>query len=157
MYRWVVFLHVASGFVFMGAHGVSIAVTLVLRQERDPARLRALLDLSRSVQMTSNIALLILITAGVAAGFMGQWWRMGWIWASLGLLIATLIPGVIAIRFFAQIRRALGLPTRRHPASEPASMQELDTLLSGYEPLIITVPGILILAAIIWLMVLKPF
>jgi hypothetical protein len=157
MYQWLVFLHVASGFVFMGAHGVSMAVTLAVRQERDPARLKALLDLSRASQGTSNTALLVLVAAGVAAGFMGQWWHMGWIWASLALLVATLIPGVTAIRYFGHLRRALGLPTRRSPAQQPTTPEALDTLLRGPEPMIITVSGIVLIVAIVWLMVVKPF
>lgn len=90
MYRWVVFLHILSAFLFVLMHGASAIVSLRLRKERDLDRVRALLDLSTAYLGGTYGALLMLLGAGVVAGFLGKWWGQGWIWVSLGVLIALM-------------------------------------------------------------------
>ena len=64
LYPWIVFLHVAGVFLFFMAHGTSMAVGFRLRQERDPARVRALLDLSSwSLGIAPSIAFVVGIQA----------------------------------------------------------------------------------------------
>lgn len=90
MYRWVVFLHILSAFLFVLMHGASAMVSLRLRKERDLDRVRALLDLSTAYLGGTYGALLMLLGAGVVAGFLGKWWGQAWIWVSLGVLIALM-------------------------------------------------------------------
>ena len=45
-YPWVVFIHVAAAFLFVMGHGASMWVSDQIRRERDPTRIRALLELS---------------------------------------------------------------------------------------------------------------
>jgi ABC-type Co2+ transport system permease subunit len=91
MYRWIVFLHIAGIFGFLLAHGSSAGVAFALRRERRPERLRALLDLSSSTLSVFYLSLLVLLAAGIVAGFMGHWWGQGWIWLSLGVLVAMVV------------------------------------------------------------------
>ena len=79
MYPWIVFLHVAGGFGFMLAHGASASVAFALRRERNLERLRALLDLSSGSFNVMYLSLLVLLAAGIVAGFMQKWWGQGWI------------------------------------------------------------------------------
>ena len=74
MYQWVVFAHVFAVFGFLIGHGASAAVIFRLRRERDVNSIRVLLDLSRRANGVANACLLVLIAAGVTAGFMGGWW-----------------------------------------------------------------------------------
>src|SRR4029079_7049166 len=45
-YPWVVFIHVAAAFLFVMGHGASMWTSDQIRRERDPVRIRALLELS---------------------------------------------------------------------------------------------------------------
>src|SRR5260370_27863841 len=87
MYRWLIFLHVLAVFTFLLAHGASAAVSFRLRGERVVARVQVLLELSRGANAVADAALLVLLAAGIAAGFMGNWWGHYWIWTALGLLL----------------------------------------------------------------------
>ena len=73
MYRWIVFLHIAGIFGFLLAHGSSAAMAFALRRERNPERIRALLDLSGSTMSVLYLSLLVLIAAGIISAFMGHW------------------------------------------------------------------------------------
>lgn len=81
MYRWIVFNHVARVLVFLRAHGASAVVSFRLKNERDPERLRALLDLSSASigSIATWIPLGVVILTGVVLGFMGGWWGQWWI------------------------------------------------------------------------------
>lgn len=39
---WLKFAHILGAFLFVGGHGVSMAMALRLRRERDPARMLAM-------------------------------------------------------------------------------------------------------------------
>jgi hypothetical protein len=149
MYPWIVYLHVLGGFVLMLAHGSAVAMALALRRERRLERIRALLDLSRSTEGALYGSLLLLLIAGVAAGFAGSWWGSGWIWLSLGLLI-LLVAQMFSMgtRYYARVRQAAG---------EPVSEAEMDRLLGAAPAIPLAASGLVILAAILWLMMFKPF
>jgi len=166
VYRWWVFLHILGAFGFLLAHGVSVAMVLSLRRERDPERIKALLDLSRVSIGIAYISLLVLLTGGIVSGFIGDWWRFGWIWTALALLIVLIIAmGWLGTSFYDQVRIAVGtqptLGSRRkawlRDQPPPASASELSGLLTSSRPLVIAWIGVIGLAVILWLMVLKPF
>jgi hypothetical protein len=74
-YPWVVFVHVAAVLGFFIAHATSRAVAFRLKREGDPERVRALLDLSGWATALPGATLAPLgFVAGIAAGFMGNWW-----------------------------------------------------------------------------------
>jgi len=148
MYPWFVFLHVLGVFGFLMAHGVSVAVAFSLRRERNPERIRTLLNLSGSSIGFLNISIVILLLTGIVAGFIGGWWSQGWIWLSLGLLIAiSVYMGVAASGHYGQVRKAVEL----------ASSEGIDALLNRSRPLQLAVAGFGSLAVIAWLMMFKPF
>jgi uncharacterized membrane protein len=151
MYTWWRFLHVLGALGFLAAHGATAAVAMSLRKERDPAKIRALLGLSRSTRPWMYVSLLLLIAAGVVAGFQGHWWDEGWIWTALILLIAMLVAAFpLAVPYYVRVRRAVA-----EDADTPSD--ELDTLLLSPRPIVIAVVETAGLVVIVWLMVLKPF
>src|SRR5919106_3357926 len=87
MYRWWVFVHIMGAFAFLLGHGVSVAMSLALRREREPQRIQAVLGLSRVYLNVTYASLLVLLIAGIVAGFLGDWWGRGWIWAALAILV----------------------------------------------------------------------
>ncbi len=153
MYQWIVFTHVLGVFGFLLAHGASAAVAFKVRGEREITRVHALLDLSRGASAVGNVALLTLLVAGIAAGFMGGWWGRGWIWAALGLLvlISFAMNGVGA----RPLRRVRLLLAKMGPAA-PLD-EQVAVALRAINPWLMTALGGGGLALILWLMLFKPF
>jgi hypothetical protein len=161
-YPWVVFVHVASAFVFVFAHGVSAFAAYRVRAERDPERIRALLDVSTSGIQAMYAALVLLIVAGIAGGLMRGWFAQGWIWAAIGVLVVEMFAMYgLASRYYGGVRVAVGLPASNAPKGTPppppANPQELAALLDSRQPDLIAGVGVIGLLLIIWLMVVKPF
>ncbi|HEV8054842.1 MAG: hypothetical protein H0X16_12695 [Chloroflexi bacterium] len=90
-YPWIVFLHVAASFGFFMGHGVSMFASEQIRRERDPARIRAFLDLSRSSLVVVYVSLVVLLLAGIAAGLIGGHFARLWVWLSLGILAVVIV------------------------------------------------------------------
>ena len=151
MYLWWKYVHSVGGLGFLAAHGASAAVALRLRKERDPARIRTLLDLSRSTRPWMYVSLLVLLVAGVVDGFKGAWWDQGWIWTALILLTLMLVAAFpMAVPYYIRVRRAVADGSEVTPG-------QLDHLLASPRPIVIAVVQTAGIAAIVWLMVLKPF
>lgn len=112
-------------------------------------------ELSAASMTGFYASIVLLLGAGIIAGFIGNWWRMGWIWISLGLFIV--IAGAmypLGSSYFRRIRAIVG--TR--PSGAPmASDEEIDEILGSGRPLLLTLVGFGGLFVILWLMVLKPF
>ena len=164
MYQWLVFAHVLGVFGFLLAHGTAAAVAFALPRQREVERVRVLLDLSRGATMAGDISLLVLLAAGVTAGFMGNWWGQGWIWAALGLFILMSVTmTLLGSRPINRIRQLV--PAGNPSLSETISRSSLDitaekqlaVLLAATHPWLLTVIGGGGLALILWLMMFKPF
>ena len=100
--------------------------------------------------------------SGIIATFVGGFWNRSWIWASLILLIV--ISGAMSqfgSRIYGEARKAAGLPYfenwKQNPPLEPASAEEIDTLLAKGKPVLLTIIGLGGLSVILWLMMFKPF
>jgi hypothetical protein len=133
-----------------------------LQRERDPERIRALLDLSGTSFALMYGSLLLLILAGIVAGFMGRWWDRGWIWTAIGLFLTIGIGmGIYGQRHYHQLRRLVGLPymegSKERPAEEPASQERIEERLTEGRPVVLTIMGFGGFAVILWLMMFKPF
>ena len=158
-YEWLKALHVLSAFGFFIAHGASAAVGLRLPSERDPGRLRALLDLSSSALGPFTWAsALVMLVSGIAMGFLAAWWSAVWIWASIVLFIVITfaMTPLGAFRLNA-IRTALGMSVNKKAAVPPVPQGALEAVVARYDPRPATWIGGLGLAIIVVLMVVKPF
>ena len=155
MYPWVVFLHIAGVFGFLLAHGASVAAMFKLRTERRRERIRTLIELSATSMTAFYVSIVVLLGAGIVAGFIGNWWRMLWIWVSLGLFLVVagaMYP--LASGYFRRVRIAV----EHRPSGAPmASDEEVDELLGSSRPLLVALVGFGGILIILWLMILKPF
>jgi hypothetical protein len=162
LYPWLVLIHVLAAFAFALTHGVSAFVSFAIRREREPERIRPLLELSSRAIGGLYASLLTLLVAGIAAGIMGNWFGRGWIWASLGILVLVVVAMyAMASRYYAGIRTAVGLAAygapKDAPPPVPAGREQLAALLDTRRPEAIAAIGLGGFALIIWLMVTKPF
>jgi plastocyanin/uncharacterized membrane protein len=154
VHRWWVLLHIAGAFGFVMAHGVSAYAVLRLRRERDPARVAHLLEMSSgSVGVMWN-AIGLLLLGGILAGFTGQFWGQGWIWAAIVLLIATTIAMyAVATPWVKRLRTVAGAMAQGSRAVDQDQFQEI---LRSRRPITIAVVGFVGLLVILWLMIFKP-
>lgn len=148
-------VHILGALGFLAAHGATVAVAFRLRAERDPARVRALLDLSRATRPWTWGSLVVLLVGGVVGGFTpgapGSWWSEGWIWAALILLAALVLAAIpLAVPFYARVRRAVA-------EGSEAPTEDLGRLLGSSRPVAIAATETAGIVAIVWLMVFKPF
>jgi hypothetical protein len=161
MYGFVVLLHVLGAFTFVAAHGVSMVAAIRLRGERDRIRQVALLDVSAAGVGVMYVGLLILLAAGIVAGFMGDHWGRVWIWAALvTLVLVIVVMYAVATPFYGRMRAAAGIgqwAERRDRYKPPATEADLDMLATSNAPFVLATVGVIGLIVIIWLMLLKPF
>lgn len=161
-YPWVVFLHVAAAFVFVLGHGASVWVSDQVRRERDPARIRVLLEMSSRSLGLVYTSLVILLIAGVVAGIMGNHFGRGWIWAAIVVLVAIIVAMYgLASRYYGRVREAVGLRSYQTPKDAPdpipVSAAELAALVDSRRPDVIGLIGFVGLLVLLWLMKFKPF
>jgi hypothetical protein len=158
MYQWLVLLHLVGVFGFLLAHGVSVFVVFRIRAERDLAALRALLSLSMTAGSVTFISLLVLLAGGISAAFVGGWWSRGWPWAALGVLVvvwgAMSAQAGNAMRW---LRVAVGIQGPGKGVGQPGTAEEIAAAVARVRPAISAIIGFVGLAALLWLMVLKPF
>jgi len=161
-YQYLLLAHLLGFALFLIGHGVSMFFVAALRRERDPDRLRALLDLSLSSLVANYLGLLLLIASGIWLGFAGGFWGQGWIWTAIAILVLEMaLMMFMGVTYFGRVRTAVGLqPYRRTDQvslGPVAAPDELDRLLRGRQPGIVMGLGVLGLLALLALMVLKPF
>ena len=144
VYRWLLFFHLAGLSVFLVVHGFSAAAAFGLRRRPGPAESRLLLQLSLQTAWVAYPALLVLVGTGVWMGFLGHWWGQAWMWTAIGVLILL----VLAMGFLAD-------PYRNARSAE--TDEKLAAAVAQTRPLTVTWLGAIGFAAILFLMVLKPF
>jgi len=163
LYLWLVFLHVLSGFGYFFSHGASAFILLKLSQERNVDRIHALLDLRAYAAPAMNWSGGLLFLSGIVAGFIGHWWRSGWIWVSLGLLVlVSILMTVFGRTYFERVRKAIGLEftlkgSKPSPPEKPVDEKELAAVIASGKPVLLASSGLVALALIVWLMMFKPF
>jgi hypothetical protein len=155
VYEWLVLAHIVGVLGFVFAHGVSAAMALRLRHERNPDRIRVMLQVSSSSLAVFYISTALLLIGGVWAGFSGDWWGQGWIWVALGLFIANMVfMYVYPTPYYKRIREVMLIEESGGSAVGP---QELDQMLRSNRPIVTVWVGLLSLGSIAFLMVIKPF
>ncbi|MFL5751736.1 MAG: hypothetical protein ACJ765_01670 [Chloroflexota bacterium] len=161
-YPWIVFVHVAAAFLFVMGHGASMWASDQIRKERDPDRIKVLLDMSsRSLGMVYG-GLGVLLIAGIIAGIMGNHFGRLWIWLAIGVLVLIIVlMYALASSYYGKVREAVGIRSMRTPKDAPdptpVSPEELAVLVDTRRADVIGVVGVVGLLILLWLMFFKPF
>lgn len=154
VHRELVFVHLLGVFAFLLAHGISAGVMFMIRRERDPAALRALLTLSRQALNVMFIGALVLFVTGILAGFSGNYWATGrlWPWVSLAVFVGVfLLMTPLARTPLDRLREAIGDGTA---AVEAAG---IDAAAASARPMLVAGLGLGAVIVLTWLMMYKPF
>lgn len=163
LHPYVKYLHIIGVFLFLLAHGVSAAVVLRLRAERDPQAVRTLLDFSTRSMGVMTVGAAIWFFSGIFLGFSGNYWGSGryWLWASL--LVAVVVVGLMTPMgrlYLNRVRVALGIDPRG-PANQPMAAVvdpvALDVAIKSGRPMLLAGIGVGGVAILAWLMMFKPF
>ena len=159
---WLKFAHILGAFLFVGGHGVSMAMAFRLRHEREAPRMLALLDLSAGAIGLATIGMLVLLVAGIVDGVVGGYFGLLWIWAALVIFVGTGIAMTpMASGHFNAIRQALGQRTRQMKPGEPdpvaLPIDQAIALAAGPRPMQVAAIGGIALLVLLWLMTFKPF
>jgi heme/copper-type cytochrome/quinol oxidase subunit 2 len=77
-------------------------------------------------------------------GFVGSWWRTGWIWTAIAVFVAVLI-----------VMGALSVPYHQARAWKEDAVAE--SPLARSRPMALLLTGVVALIALFFLMVVKPF
>jgi Predicted integral membrane protein (DUF2269) len=159
LYPWLVYVHVAGVLLFTLGHGASVGVAFKVRQERDPQRIHALLQLSTWSLGFFYVGVLLLLGAGIWAGFTpgieGSWWGDAWIWVALGTFVLTMfLMYGLASNYYRRLRTIVEAMIG---GSEAVSAERLAQVMSGPRPWLLAVIGFGSILFILYLMLFKPF
>lgn len=162
MYRWIVYLHLISVFIFLLHHGLEIAVMFKLRkQQTDPAAVfttLGLLDdfLPINALLFVRIIYATIIITGLTAGFMSVWWRQGWMWTALGLMIIIgIVMNRVGLRYYISATGAANNVLKNK--DDASAMEKFNAAKNTKAPEILVASGFLGGLIILWLMMFKPF
>jgi uncharacterized membrane protein len=153
-YSWWKFIHLIGVVGFMAAHGTSIAATMMIRRMRDPQHISGILQLSATTVLSFYVSTLVLLVGGIGAGIRGRWFDQGWIWLSLGLLVAVgILMFPLARGYFRRIRTVIELMG----SGTAVTQEDFVRVLNSGNPMLTVGTGSVALLLIVYLMVLKPF
>lgn len=148
----LMFAHFLGIILFVGGHSVSVTVALLLPREADGSRAAAYLNISVVSIYPMQAGLGLLITSGVALGFLEAWWDRLWIWLALDLLLAiAALMYVMAPKAYTVVRNRL---REEGPAAWDADARALVDLRRA---VVLMATGTGTLLVIMALMVVKPF
>lgn len=154
-YRWIVYLHVFSAFLFIGIHGVSMAVLYAVRADVDRKRVEALMRFSAWTVAPMYVSLAMVAGTGLWMGFeVTSWFSQSWYWAALSLLVViTALMWFVARPFGKRILAACQI----RPSGVPRrSDEELAQILGSKRTHVITAIGVVGLSIILGLMIFRP-
>ena len=158
MYLWVVFLHVLVVFIFLIQHAAEIWVSFKLREQKEPQGVLATYGFMPDHNIRNlRITYSLIIITGITGGFLTTWWRQGWMWTALGVMIVIwLVMRRVSDRYLNAVDAIVdtALKNKEDPS---ASAKFIRDLKARREPEIlggVAASGGLV---ILWLMMFKPF
>jgi hypothetical protein len=160
MYQWLLYAHIGSVLLFVLAHGASAAMALRLKAEPSADGIKALVVLSTLSSQAMYPLLILVALTGIWLGAAGGWFGRAWIWAAIVVLVLTIGLMNAMGRQYHPLRVAAGLgrgSDRGREAVPPAASDEVRRIALSTRPLPITALGLVALALLLWLMILKPF
>jgi len=163
LYHWMVVLHILSALLFYFVHGVSMATAFLLPKEKNPEKMKMLLEIIGITLNPMGVSMLGLLVTSIYMASVAGWWRKGWWGISFLIFLSMLVwMSWYSAKYYRPIRKALGMEFftgfgTRNPPEEPLSPDEIQLLIARTNPRLIAAVGILVTVVLVWLMRLKPF
>jgi 4-hydroxybenzoate polyprenyltransferase len=142
MYRWIVFIHIASVLGLLLVHPVTVAFHL--KQERRDVRIRELLEVSEAASRLRWIFFALILVSGVVLGFLGSWWGSAWIWAAL---VVFALIAIVMNRYGGRMIDQI---------ADTRDDAQMERLLTRFNPWLLAITGTGGLLLILYLMMFKP-
>jgi len=142
MYRWIVFIHIASVLGLLLVHPVTVAFHL--KEERNDTRIRELLEVTEAASVLRWVFFGLTLATGLLLGFLGSWWGTAWFWAALAIFVAI---GVVMKLYGGRMIDRI---------ADTREDAEMERLLRRFRPEILGVTGAGGLLLILYLMLFKP-
>jgi 4-hydroxybenzoate polyprenyltransferase len=143
IYRWILFVHIASVLGLLLVHPVTVAFHL--KAERNDIRIRELLEVSEKASALRWFFFALTIASGLVLGFLGSWWGAAWIWTALAIFV---LIGVVMNRYGGRMIDRI---------SDTRDDAEMERLLTRFRPWVLAGTGTGGLLVILYLMLFKPF
>jgi hypothetical protein len=160
MYQWLLYAHIGSVLLFVLAHGASAAMALRLKTEPSADGIKALVVLSTLSSQAMYPLLILVVLTGIWLGVAGSWFGRAWIWTAIVVLVLTVGLMNAMGRQYHPLRVAAGQrrgSDRGREPVPPSTPNEIRRIALATRPIPITVLGLVALALLLWLMILKPF
>lgn len=145
LYTWLKFFHIVGLALFLFGHGITGGLSFAVRGAVTGST-RRLLQLSQRSAALFYPGLLIIIVTGVWMAFLGSWWRSGWVWAAIVILVLAVVG-----------MGALSRPYYKAREAAAKSDQDVAVALDQARPGALAWIGAVALLLLVGLMVLKPF
>jgi hypothetical protein len=153
-FNWVLFAHIASAFLFLSMHGVSMVVLYRIRRERDREKILTLITVSGATTLPMYVSLGAIVITGTLAALKLESFGHWWVWVAIAILVVTIgLMTAIAKPYFAKVKLACQV----RPSGVPrTSDQELGEILGDPTAHVITAIGLIGVLGILYLMVFTP-
>jgi hypothetical protein len=99
----------------------------------------------------------LIIMTGITAGFITPWWKQGWMWAALGVMVVIWIVMTRVSSVYLYAVDAIAERALRHREDASAIEQFRSEWKARREPEILSGTSVLGGLIILWLMMFKPF
>jgi hypothetical protein len=158
MYIWVVYLHLVVIFIFLIQHAAEIWVSFKLREQKEPGGIFATYSFMPANNVRNlRITYSLIIITGIAAGFITSWWRQGWMWTALAVMIVIWIVMRRVSSVYLYAVDAIAEHALKN-SEDPSAMEKFRSeLQSRKEPELLSATSVIGGLIILWLMMFKPF
>ncbi|HEX6399946.1 MAG TPA: hypothetical protein VF108_05685, partial [Actinomycetota bacterium] len=128
-YLWIKYAHIASAFLLLATHGVSMVVLYRIRRERDRAKILSLVTLSGETVGPMYVSIGLIVITGVLAALRIRGFSQWWVWISIFLLVMTIgLMTAVAKPYFVRVKAACEV----RPSGVPrVSDEELTEILTS--------------------------
>ena len=158
MYNWIVYLHVVVIFIFLIQHAAEIWVSFKLRQQKEPEGIFATYAFMPDNNVRNlRITYSLIIITGMAAGFITTWWRQGWMWTALAIMIVIIIVMRRVSDIYLNAVDAIAETALKNKGDPSTIAKFVNDLKARREPEILSAISALGGLIILWLMMFKPF
>jgi len=151
MYRTLEYLHILGAIFFFLGHGATAFAMFELRKAKEATVARVLMRLryANVVLAVTWGGFFVMAGTGIWLGFLGNFWRTGWLWGSIVVfLVIWGVMGYWGRGYFDSIERALDPQGGVAKKAKNPETRSLEEVLASGRTWMLTIAATLPLSAI---------